>query len=116
MNIQLLRKIQKHISEEPRRYTFHWRIPSSISPCGTQACIAGWAMVLSGKRTPESVLKFDWNSWDAAEVLGLSEDEKNRLFIHWPDKFSANLHDPATAVKRIDFFIETDGTDQPASK
>jgi hypothetical protein len=58
MNVKLLRKIQKHILEEPRRLDMDVVLVKDIDPaswrdappCGTVGCIAGWACALSGKR------------------------------------------------------------------
>jgi len=110
MNVELLRKIQQHIKEEPRRYSFDWASESDKSPCGTQACIAGWAMVLSGKRTIQTVTKkFDglWCSRDAAEILEIDSKQASRLFVWWPREFYVD--NPLDAVERIALFIESKG-------
>ena len=48
LNAPLLRKVLQMIEEEPRRYN-QWRwvstVPTDVAPCGTQACIAGWAVL-----------------------------------------------------------------------
>lgn len=52
LNKPLIRKIRKHILEEPRRYNqgkwFQGLLSKRISPCGTQACIGGWAEYFLG--------------------------------------------------------------------
>lgn len=57
MNVKLLRKVQKHILEEPRRIDMGlWGAaqspvlgddPRYVPACGTAGCIAGWAIILS---------------------------------------------------------------------
>ena len=54
MNTRLLRKVQKHILEEPRRLNMDIILDDRVSardpknpPCGTVGCIAGWAIVLA---------------------------------------------------------------------
>ena len=73
MNTRLLRKIQKHILAEPKRFDMtDWVMrgkPGSlleageqeieVPKCGTVACIGGWACLLSGKtrlRHPKSFI------------------------------------------------------------
>lgn len=98
LNVRLLRRIQKHILEEPRRF-FILRfkeagIPDStvivengqaqqIPECGTMACIGGWACILSGRKTR---LRF-WNT--AVSLLGLTFDQADALFTYheWPRRF-----------------------------
>jgi hypothetical protein len=46
MNVKLLRKVAKHILAEPKRWGFMWRLHTTDSPCGTQACIGGWTELL----------------------------------------------------------------------
>lgn len=131
LNVKLLRKIQKHILEEPKRfmmggvivtaepgkyytdYGIDWRIPK----CGTVACIGGWALLLSNVRTHDLC--------DAAELLGFDiEDgfspDASKLFNvgGWPSKFAAKWMDAKTprvrakiAVARIDHLIATKGAE-----
>lgn len=53
LNVKLLRQIVKHLKEEPKRYDQgKWGLQiCSTEPgapaCGTQGCIAGWAVFLS---------------------------------------------------------------------
>lgn len=122
LNVKLLRKIKKHILEEPRRLVM-WAVQlnkSDGSPkfipdgptiketvpfakCGTAACIAGWACILS---------KEEVGLTRAEQLLGIDDDQSRSLFNaeRWPsaDAYSraktqrqrANL-----AAKRIDQFI-----------
>lgn len=105
LNVRLLRRIQKHLRADPRRYNqriwakdirFYRRYaPLEVPECGTRACIAGWAVLLSTKS------KKEWWKWvekscrmvinpegnrefaialKARKLLGLSEDEAFFLF------------------------------------
>jgi hypothetical protein len=119
LNVKLLRRIQKHILEEPKRFWMGWWETSSIpdvnpAPCGTTACIAGWALALSGERIA------DYNPGvRAARILGLSADGYNKLFFSyaWPEPFLSryeraedNRNAKAMAkagADRIEHFIKT---------
>lgn len=122
MNTRLLRKVQKHILEEPKRvWMGEWKIVGKqnikyweLSPpaCGTVACISGWAAILNGK--PE-------DAYSATDILELNRDEASRLFfeVHWPEHFhraiaSAPVQSPEYAKvvsDRIDHFIKTKGAE-----
>jgi hypothetical protein len=118
MNVELLRKIQKHILEEPKRiYMPRWRLVFSAirkeglcaPECGTVGCIGGWAEILSGVEGY------------ARDLLGLDSEhgEASRLFNddEWPEKFQTGLRkaNPQTQAyaqvvsDRIDHFISTRG-------
>lgn len=136
MNVELLRKIQKHILAEPERFAMSWwcgtgdpgkpllddsfgesNIDALIAPeCGTVACIAGWAVLLSdGKDGIYSSRYIQERAW---ELLG--EKAERRLFhtCKWPGKF-ANRYEKAktrkgkaqAAASRIDHFIKTKGAE-----
>jgi len=128
MNTKLLRKVQKHIREEPRRWSFGWILRSSHSPCGTKACIAGWTVLLGDKLDIDEGLRrhnqpnengdCTHTSVRAKELLELTQDQAERLFLHWPyneltlqPQFD---HDkPEDAVKYIDYFIKTEQKKAP---
>lgn len=121
MNITLLRKVQQHISDEPKRFVMStWRrhgspgtlvlngdygLPQVIAPaCGTVACISGWADVLSN---------------NGINPLKLNEAQQSRLFYvgGWPKRFRDKFRRSrspknrvALANARIDYFIKTRGT------
>lgn len=134
MNVRLLRKVKRHILDEPRRYDQNgilstglepstiyrqgerqWRVPS----CGTVACIGGWAFILApGTKPPE--MDFDF----AQNALGLTGKQRDRLFAaasdlnigYWPEKFVRayqSAKSPAArasvAAERIEHFIATKG-------
>lgn len=127
LNVKLLRKIQKHILQEPKRYDqnvwFERKNPQhdpSFAPCGTMACIGGWAQSLSSKRGLVEP-SFD----KARRLLGLECDQAARLldsvsqsYCAWPAKFSKAYLKAKTragkarvAVRRIDHFIATKGAE-----
>lgn len=125
MNVKLLRKVKKHILEEPRRYDQDATVCTSqpgspyegkhVYPaCGTIACIGGWALVLSGKK----------NSSDlgiARQLLDLDYEQADRLFGgigggNWPELFDNAYLKAKTlrgrvrvAARRIEHFIKTEG-------
>lgn len=100
---RLLRRVIKHIKEEPKRFIMgsiiqkrgeewfgydtvydgcsmgieNWEFPR----CNTAACIAGWAAILAGKE------RINWNNGKRA--LGITEAQANRLFH--PDGWDAKL-------------------------
>lgn len=133
LNVKLLRKIQKHITEEPRRFFMSglrvkaknetkWAdyaasfARSDLSPtmpsCGTAACIAGWALTLSNKRMGYSALD------RAGDLLGLPAKYfgYDHVFVadKWPEPFYRRWQDARTpkqrakiACARIDHLIKT---------
>jgi len=85
--------------------------------CGTTHCIAGWAQVLSGRKQD-----YDGAYADGQEVLGLTEEQAERLFYitsgaygDWPEQFKGEGEGkkwsptPQQAVDRIEHFILTEG-------
>lgn len=126
MNVRLLRKVKKHILEEPKRLLMtYWRVNkktdgreslpgnhAGFASCGTAACIAGWAWTLEHprKRFPEMSTK-------VAELLGINPAERFRLFsvAQWPTQFQHQFRDDGSpesakvAAARIEHFIKTKG-------
>lgn len=125
MNVKLLRRIKKHILEEPKRlemgvfcehgepgeYLISDGIETEFAKCGTAACIAGWASILSGndQEHPETF---------ATRVLELKFGQAARLFYvdKWPKKFATpyenaknKTQQAKVASARIDHFIATKG-------
>lgn len=114
LNVKLLRRIQKHILEEPRRLDMgNWKRTNMdglhAPPCGTTACIAGWALTLSGKPLPQ----FDNIARDAARLIGVhhtqiqygncDEDcQAGRLFLRleWPEPFASDYGKTMNPGKR----------------
>lgn len=126
--IRLLRKVEAHILEEPKRYNQNTvceiyspaRIKqrkgwggdvSFIPPCGTVACIGGWVNVLSGHRRSKNLDL-------AKKTLGLTEEQSDRLFAgicyepefdcvelgdtsrQWPERFQVAYFKARTAAGR----------------
>ena len=102
MNVELLRRVEQHILEEPRRlhmegwyYSIEDREPySSEPPCGTAACIAGWAQLLEAGWAPGElaydVVGDDSTAHDRGqEALDLDDAEAEALFYtsNWPEPF-----------------------------
>lgn len=137
LNIKLLRKIQKHILEKPRRFlmsTFYVRAKDidrdffvcdgssgehvKFEECGTAACIGGWAVFLSATKgvnaQPQDI------RGRAIKLLGLKTLMGDELFEvdYWPAKFK-DAYDSAKsqqqrariAARRIDHFIATKGAE-----
>lgn len=122
MNVELLRKIEAHILEEPKRFIMSQYIVEKSSdrpdvngrdfaPCGTAACIAGWACLLN------NVHPSDIGSASAGRLLELNWDQRDRLFepSFWPKEFidgtagDGQAGTAEVAVARIEHFIKTEG-------
>lgn len=131
LNVKLLRKVQAHILEEPRRYEQNATIDKgqpgerhisgmAYPVCGTIACIGGWAQLLAKRPGQVHILNFK----SIAKTLGLGMPQALRLFAYtwdergWPEKFKAAYAAAKTprqrarvAVRRIDHFIKTKGAE-----
>jgi hypothetical protein len=124
MNIERLLRIKAAILAEPKKFEMrYFFVRDEESPCGTAACIAGFAIAdrlkadtLAGARTLAEASDFDY--WEQGQLsLGLDWNQARRLFDehHWPEQF-AYRGDTAesraqAAAERIDYFILTNGTD-----
>lgn len=120
MNIELFRRVQEKILAKPKRFEMDdWF-------CGTTACIAGHAALLSGhRRRKHSSLLVVKNGVEqlvdraALKELRIDRLMASRLFYagNWPDQFRyAYDHRTTTpqqraqiASDRIDHFIATKG-------
>lgn len=117
INTRLLRRIQKQILKEPRRFLMHrWF-------CDTAACIGGWAIALDKnfKLAKAGVLDAQSRrptSERAAQALGLRRAIAERLFYvdEWPSPFREQYDDALgragrarVAARRIEHFIKTKG-------
>jgi hypothetical protein len=137
LNVGLLRKIQKYIMAEPRRFTmgtYHFRaldasdwkhefiyykdMSKSMPPCRTAACIAGWAGILSADKKFRDAIR-------AHELLRLPKNWLSNGFVHprnhplffaenWPSQFYKAYNTSKTprerakvACDRIDYLIKT---------
>ena len=133
MNTKLLRKVQKFLLKEPRRFDMlDWLAPSAFSntvlekpPCGTTCCIAGAAFILDRKVEPGKALT-EYETYQisvrdiATDALGLDLDQRERLFYtaDWPVKYCVAYHRAKTqrqrvkvGVARIEHFIKTKGAE-----
>ncbi len=141
MNIKLLKRIQRAIVKEPRRFVMEYDIiPDPIAPCGTAACIAGHAVMLTkisrtrkswkvlGKKLSQTGVSWWDTKKGAMSSLGIDCLQAHRLFhlSGWPDFFrkaynAAGYADGLTAkercakakvaIARIDHFIATKGAE-----
>lgn len=133
MNVKLLRKVKKHILEEPKRLMMQgWRRKKShdrptvlavdkdgldenrpFARCGTAACIGGWACIIA-KKEPEH---YGDHFRVARKLLELTSLQASRLFAPslWPGDFMAGTTDDGKkktaqiAAARIEHFIKTKG-------
>jgi hypothetical protein len=121
LNVKLLNRIKKHLLEEPKRYYQGWwaervnemNFKGEQGPpaCNTQACIAGWAVLLENPKNKWSNLikKEDDTGYffnKAQKLLGLSGAEADSLFSsgnqrNWYGKFGVK-----EAIRKIDLLIK----------
>jgi hypothetical protein len=102
INKILFAKVRDHILAEPRRFRMERYVANpgyyglegdTAPPCGTVACIAGWAVALvDGMDAITAPGAYDHIAERAEELLGLSDDEGWalwRVFFHteWPARF-----------------------------
>lgn len=130
MNTRLLRKVKRHILEEPKRLDMGtWGESSRRSPCGTVGCIAGWGMVLSQKHPERFIgeenadalaeLLGSWTEDPGASALGITTEQARRLFYvdQWPEHFRkgygrlAKQKKAERVAERIEHFIKTRGAE-----
>lgn len=114
LNVKLLRKVQKHILEEPRRLQMGvWQSKSDDAPCGTIGCIAGWTALLGDgfyagddstvRRKAEELLHlFDGHkSFDLFYIDGWPYEYIESYYSAETDKSRAGI-----VSDRIDYFIK----------
>lgn len=94
LNFALFRKVIKKLEIAPEAYeqtTYGER--DSDAPCGTAACIAGWATVLSGNAAHTNIRRLHRKAQDiATKELGINYEESRTLFGAepygiWPEPF-----------------------------
>lgn len=123
LNIELLKKVRDKIATTPEAYDQAiWGRSAEDAPCGTAACIAGWAAHLSGNVNLEYLQTHsrDCGIGDIAEdALGLETRERYVLFAsypyqEWPEPFALNWKNAVShkeralvAVAFLDEIIET---------
>lgn len=124
MNIARLRKVEKFILAEPRRYDQDEKmrklakleldnLGKQAPPCATMHCIAGAANAIEKRK------RFGYHT--ARRFLGLTIDQAYKLFAYvdgngWPYAFQTAYNQARTlrerakvAVARIEHFIKTEG-------
>lgn len=133
MNIPLLEQAKNAILDEPSRLGMaEYFAPSSTSPCGTTACIAGHVIMVDRLREDKKTFRnkkhiksIKWFSEygmtsgrHAKDLLDLTEGERFKLFhvVNWPEQYRVKYENARSAesraritAKRIDCFIATDG-------
>lgn len=116
LNVKLLRRIQRHIFVRPSRFMMAWYYskgkpgarggswsdqPKRYPPCGTVACIAGWANILTGAKTTQEIQ----DSTRAARKLGLPDIPFGiyPLFgVHlWSTDFATRYRAATTPKERV---------------
>jgi len=123
--IRLLRKVQKHILEEPRRMNMETWLRTRIQgkryfafrgfgvnraenpatpPCGTAGCIAGWVMMLTPMKPEERsyIINVGNAAHSAQEKLGLDYYQGSRLFLpsDWPEPYKSKLAKAKIGTKK----------------
>lgn len=116
MNVPEIRKLQRDIMEEPKRFAMHTWGTKLISkmehfnnfsaygalsevkvrddarlvpPCNTAVCMAGTVVFKAKPKTFMLIVKNTHVAEHARQILGITEDQARRLFFvdHWPKKF-----------------------------
>lgn len=131
INVPLLRKVQKFLLAEPRRFDMtEWINPSEYSnvlkepPCGTACCIAGATYLIAKKITPCGEIAGTAEAYEvslaATKALIIDSDQESRLYLTsgWPKRFQKAYHKAKTplarakaGVARIEHFIKTKGAE-----
>lgn len=119
MNTKLLHRVALAILDEPTKFDMQLFVAENEnSPCGTTACIAGFAVAMSrGLASLRSLFGIDIES-SAQNIIGLSDRTADRLFYKplWPVDFYQAYNDAENAYERaeiafwrIQHFIATEG-------
>jgi hypothetical protein len=125
LNVTLLKRVLRHISKVPARfdmdvfsrdtdYSAYYAGPTKPA-CGTQACIAGWALLLNAggtikvwrkllERERESTSGMNWHN-EAVKLLGITEQEANSLF-YWAGGEAGTAEHVQHAKDRINLLIK----------
>lgn len=85
--LPLAKKVLHQITSEPETFS----MASFFGRCGTTACIAGWALILSGEfeRNERGYLDYEgYTGIHGARLLGLPTEEAGTLF-YLPNKKDA---------------------------
>lgn len=102
LNIPLARKVIEHIEAHPEEHRQEFF--AAKLDCGTTACIAGHALLLSGEygldALGEDEIEFDFHRTDGSgdfvltseagqEILGLTDEQRDTLFFDLQDEDEA---------------------------
>lgn len=121
MNVKLLRKVKRHILEEPKRFDMDYALRRSAeSPCGTVGCIAGWAAILNGDVQLDGPLISGWDEIKniASSALDIPAYPTPTIFYehNWPAELFNAFTSARTrgrrakiAAQAIEHFIRTKG-------
>lgn len=106
LNFRLLRRIIRKLETTPEAYKQNiWGESSPTAPCGTAACLAGWAAHLDGKLTHQQLRRNPKSAErKAALSIGLS-DYEHRMFSgdpwgEWVSPFGKHYEKARTAKAR----------------
>lgn len=113
MNVERIRELADVIEKQPHAPSFGregFCMDTWQHPCGTPACIGGWAAFASGKSLIHGLI---WN--DAQDHLGLSDDQSGDLF--YPNNYEGEWSDitPAHAAAVLRNLAETGQVDWSVS-
>lgn len=108
INKTLFRKVRNKILKNPEAYDQSTFVrESDQAPCGTAACIFGWAVLLAEKIAIDDALEDEEENEgdgifrEAISVLGLSRDEglvvANYAGMGWPEPYGSSFR---TAYKK----------------
>lgn len=96
LNFALFRKVIKKLETAPEAYDQStYATKSDDAPCGTAACIAGWATVLDGRIPHTRIRQLNRRADKYGQrALGLTNKESEVLFsglpvCDWPRQFSS---------------------------
>lgn len=132
INKSLIRKIIKNIEAKPLRLEMgdYVDLHDGVAPCGTSACIAGWAVIIDrmekhkiGYQNAAKLANTVATHAEAVRLLGITGDQSARLFFadEWPTPFSQQFYDASydetheqtrrreakVAVARLNHFLKT---------
>lgn len=131
INVKLLRKIQKHILAEPKRFImgdFIVRrsdrdemvesdgLTTPFAACDTAACIAGWACLLSDRNPLTGFAKLgaellgieyiDPDSVDEEDVVPICESDRLFYTSTWPEEFARPFHSAKTREEKAAIAVQ----------
>lgn len=108
INVELLREIQAHIKEEPKRLIMeHWSYHISpgeqdisdfglkrivVPACGTVACIGGWGSLLRSGMSRADAFGFESTSKEGLRLFYVDK---------WPKRFREKFKRARTAKSRV---------------